>query len=102
MVEQWAGVPVGRTNPEMDVEGILAITLIFGGGTLFLLSISPVGKALADRLRGQATAQDPELLAEVDALRQEVAELHERVDFAERILLKSQDRKEIGTGGSAE
>jgi hypothetical protein len=87
----------------MDMEGILAITLIFGGGTLFLLSISPVGRALADRLRAGHTeaGSDPELLAEVDALRQEVAELHERVDFAERILLKNQDRNEIGTGGSA-
>ncbi len=85
----------------MDVEGILAITLIFGGGTLFLLSISPVGKALADRLRGNVEpAQDPELLAEVDALRQEVSELHERVDFAERILLKSHDRDELGKGES--
>jgi len=84
----------------MDMEGILVITLIFGGGTLFLLSISPVGRAFADRLRGHATepAQDPELLAEVDALRQEVAELHERVDFAERILLKTSDRQELGKG----
>ena len=86
----------------MDVEGILAIILIFGGGTLFLLSISPVGKALADRLRANVEPmQDPELLAEVDALRQEVAELHERVDFAERILLKSHDRSELGKGESA-
>jgi hypothetical protein len=86
----------------MDIEGVLAITLIFGGGTLFLLSISPVGKALADRLRGRVEPpQDPELLAEVDALRQEVAELHERVDFAERILLNSPDRKELGKGESA-
>jgi hypothetical protein len=86
----------------MDIEGILAITLIFGGGTLFLLSVSPVGKALADRLRGRAQpAQDPELLAEVDALRQEVAELHERVDFTERMLAETHDRKVLGTGESA-
>jgi hypothetical protein len=86
----------------MDMEALFAITFIFGGGTLFLLSISPVGKALADRLRGNATpAHDPELLAEVDALRQEVAELHERVDFAERILLKGPDRHEIGQGEGA-
>jgi hypothetical protein len=86
----------------MDIEGVLAITLIFGGGTLFLLSISPVGKALADRIRGRAEpAQDPELLAEVDALRQEVAELHERVDFTERILLNTPDRKELGKGETA-
>jgi hypothetical protein len=86
----------------MDMEGVLAIILIFGGGTLFLLSISPVGKAFADRLRGRVEpAQDPGLLAEVDALRQEVAELHERVDFTERILLESHDRKELGKGESA-
>ena len=83
----------------MDLEGVLAITLIFGGGTLFLLSISPVGRALADRLRGKSQpAQDPELLAEVDALRQEVAELHERVDFTERILSEAHERKELGKG----
>jgi hypothetical protein len=86
----------------MDIEGVLAITLIFGGGTLFLLSISPVGRALADRLRGHAApAQDPELLAEVDALRQEVAELHERVDFAERVLMNSPERRELEKGESA-
>ena len=86
----------------MDIEGVLTITLIFGGGTLFLLSISPVGRALADRLRGRAApAQDPELLAEVDALRQEVAELHERVDFAERILMNSPERKGLEKGESA-
>jgi hypothetical protein len=33
------------------VEDILAITFIFGGGTLFLLAVSPVGRAFADRLR---------------------------------------------------
>ncbi len=69
------------------MEGVLAVIFIFGGGTLFLLSMSPVGKAFAERIRGSASpAQDPQLLADVDALRQEVAELHERVDFAERLL----------------
>jgi hypothetical protein len=82
----------------VDLEGLLAITFIFGGGTLFLLSISPVGKALADRLRGNVPpAQDPELLAEVEALRQEVAELQERVDFTER-MLSSKERQELGKG----
>ena len=72
----------------MDMEGILAITFLFGGGTLFLLSLSPVGKAIAERIRHQGAQpmRDPELLAEVDALRQEVSELHERVDFTERLL----------------
>jgi hypothetical protein len=83
----------------MDMEALFAITFIFGGGTLFLLSLSPVGRALADRLRGRVdSGHDPELFAEVDALRQEVAELHERVDFAERILMNAKDRHEISKG----
>jgi hypothetical protein len=84
----------------MDMEGVLAIILIFGGGTLFLLSVSPVGRALAERIRssGGLPARAPELLAEVDALRQEVAELHERVDFTERMLAQRQDPAKLEPG----
>ena len=74
------------------MEGVLAITFIFGGGTLFLLSVSPVGRAIAERIRshGAIPTQDPELLAEVDQLRHDVSELQERMDFTERILLHNQ------------
>jgi hypothetical protein len=84
----------------MDMEGILAITFIFGGGTLFLLSLSPVGKALADRIRGKGAiaTPDPELLAEVDSLRAEVSELHERMDFAERLLAQRPEPGKVGAG----
>ncbi len=84
----------------MDMEGVLAITFIFGGGTLFLLSISPVGKAIAERIRGHGTVpmHDPELLGEVDALRRDVAELHERVDFTERLMLQQQERPQVARG----
>ena len=33
------------------MEGVLAVTFIFGGGTAFLLAISPIGKAIAERIR---------------------------------------------------
>jgi DNA-binding ferritin-like protein len=81
----------------MDMEGVLAITFIFGGGTLFLLSVSPVGKAIAERIRhqGAVPVRDTELLAEVDALREEVAELHERVDFTERLLANQKDSAKL-------
>ena len=36
------------------MEDILAIVFIFGGGSLFLLAISPIGKAIAERIRGGA------------------------------------------------
>jgi hypothetical protein len=85
----------------MDMEGILAITLIFGGGTAFLLSISPIGRALAERIRshGAVPMHDPELLAEVDSLRRDISELQERVDFAERLLSQSQERPQVAKGG---
>ena len=58
-----------------------------------------MGRALAERIRGQQqAAQDPELLADVDALRHEVAELHERVDFAERLLAQRQEQGKVGAG----
>jgi hypothetical protein len=87
----------------MDMEGILAITFIFGGGTLFLLSISPVGKAIAERIRSQGAVpmQDPELLNEVDALRRDVSELQERVDFTERLLLQQQEKPQVAPGGQS-
>jgi hypothetical protein len=85
----------------MDMEGILAITFIFGGGTAFLLAMSPIGRAIAERIRahGALPMQDPELLAEVDALRRDVSELQERVDFTERLLAQSQERQQVGRGG---
>jgi hypothetical protein len=85
----------------MDIEGVLAITLIFGGGTLFALSLSPVGRALAERIRspgGIRHEPDPELQADVEALRAEVSELHERMDFAERLLAQRQEPGKIGAG----
>lgn len=85
----------------MDMEGILAITFIFGGGTAFMLAISPIGKAIAERIRanGAIPMPDPELLAEVDSLRRDVTELQERVDFTERLLAQTQERQQVGKGG---
>ncbi len=85
----------------MDIEGVLAIVFLFGGGTLFLLAISPIGRALAERIRGQApVSADPQLLADVDALRHDVAELQERVDFTERLLAR-REQGQVGDGGNA-
>lgn len=75
------------------MEDILAIILIFGGGTLTAISFSPVGRAVADRLRygRQSLPQaepDHEVYDELDRLRTDVSELQERLDFTERLLAK--------------
>jgi hypothetical protein len=70
------------------MEDILALILIFGGGTAIVLAFSPIGRALADRIRHRepAAAPDPAIQEELLRLRDEVSELQERVDFAERLL----------------
>ena len=69
------------------MEGVLAILFIFGGGTVFLLSVSPVGRAIAERIRRSGPVEvEAEVYHELDALRADVNDLQERVDFAERLL----------------
>lgn len=86
------------------MEDILAITFIFGGGSLFLLAISPVGRAIGDRIRGIGVPTDVlqkmreshlTVLDELEQIRQELAEVQERLDFVERLLAKQRDRERL-------
>jgi len=81
------------------MEGVLAVVLLFGGGTLFLLSVSPVGRALAERIRGRPPAAGAggaeDLQAELQEVRRELAELVERMDFMERLLAKARDAERL-------
>ena len=80
------------------MEKLLAFLFVMGTVVLVFLSISAIGRALADRLRGKSIEPgvDP---AELDALRDEVAglrqqfgELAERQDFTERLLGQARER----------
>jgi hypothetical protein len=87
----------------MDLTGILAVLFIFGGGSLILLSRTPIGQAIADRIRGLRpdATRDPAVLEELDRLRQEVTELQERMDFAERLLARQREPARVARGGPA-
>jgi len=78
------------------MEDVLAILLIFGGGTLIMLSFSPVGKAIAERIRGRGVGPDPEVLNELEQVRGELVEVQERLDFAERMLSQRADAGQLG------
>ncbi|HET7025929.1 MAG TPA: hypothetical protein VFI39_12060 [Gemmatimonadales bacterium] len=82
------------------MEDILAIVLIFGGGTLIAISFSPIGRAIAERIRGTALTSEPnpEVLAEIDDLRGHLAELQERMDFSERMLGQAREGRAGGSG----
>lgn len=83
------------------MEDILAIIMFGGGGAMFLLAISPVGRAIADRIRRAAPADiEAEVYAELDGLRAEVSELQERVDFAERLLADQREQAHIANRGA--
>ena len=68
---------------------------VFFGGTFWVLR--PVAAAIAKRIAGEhrKPGMDPdereEILAELQQVRQEVSELAERMDFAERLLAKPRD-----------
>jgi hypothetical protein len=85
---------------------LAAIVLIFGGGAAVLLSITPVGKAIAARISAKKYgAEDDETAEEVKALRREVdemrhvneqmSELGERVDFLERLVAKQREAERL-------
>lgn len=73
------------------MEDIVAIVMIFGTMACGLIAYSPIGRALADRIRGRKASMvldEQAVLAELEALRHDVAELQERSDFAERLLAR--------------
>jgi hypothetical protein len=86
---------------------LVAILTIFGGGTLVLFSITPVGKALAARILGKKSTTDGEdeageelreLRREVEEMRhlpEQLSELGERVDFLERLVAKQRDAERL-------
>jgi hypothetical protein len=87
------------------VEGVLALMIpivAVGGFFAWMISLSPLGKALAERLkhgpvpRGGTAEDQAELLENVEQLRREVAELAERVDFTERLLGQQQAAGQLG------
>ena len=83
------------------MEDIIAIIMFGGGGAMFLLAISPVGRAIADRIRRAAPADiEAELYGEMDGLRADVSDLQERLDFAERLLSEQREQGQIANRGS--
>jgi hypothetical protein len=88
-----------------EILGLTFIVLCFGGGSVFLLAISPIGRAIADRIRRTGGAPDGELsqlqerqdavIEELEGVRREIADLHERLDFTERLVARGREAGEL-------
>lgn len=86
---------------DAGVIGVFIPIVAVGGFFAWMIALSPVGKAIAERLmhgpRPAGGGEDQGELAEsVEQLRREVAELAERVDFTERLLGQQQATGQLG------
>ena len=93
--------------PPEILEFIAPLTIITTVGTLFLIGMKMRLSAKV-QLQDGSKSEDVERLAdavdglheEIRMLREEYTELHERMDFAERMLSTGQPRKAIGEQAS--
>jgi len=75
---------------------VFALVAVVGG---FVFVLRPVVSAIAKRIAGEhrkpglEPAERDEILSELQQVREEVAELAERMDFAERLLSKQSEVK---------
>jgi hypothetical protein len=70
--------------------------LVFG---LVKIINGPVAKALADRIRGRPQAgSDEAVVAELQAVQSRLAEVEERLDFAERLLARGRETEQLSGG----
>ena len=83
---------------------IIILGILIGASTWLL---TPIARALAERLRGgRATNAElqslrDEVMQEQRALRHDLGELGERLDFTERLLAKQRDAERLPPGQRA-
>jgi Tfp pilus assembly protein PilO len=110
MILLQAVPPIPPAVPSIPVDPNLLLSRLTPGGILMVVLLVtaavtiicwPLARALARRLEGKpgltpALQQDLEdvhhRLVEVDVLQQRVAELEERIDFAERLLARGESQ----------
>lgn len=81
----------------MQVQDLVGLIVLIVG--LVKLAQGPIGRAMADRIRGAPSpVVDPELQAEVAELRGRLAEVEDRLDFAERQLVRVHDSEQLPGG----
>jgi hypothetical protein len=81
-------------------EGVFAIVMAAILSSAWVMSRvvrGPIGEALGRRLGGSPTPSDE---AELSELRGRLAELEERVDFTERVLLQERNASQLGEGSN--
>lgn len=83
-------------RPEEAVVFVIFLTGLF-------VVLRPIAAAIARRIGGEVPKQraevDEAVHAELHQLREDMDQLAERVDFAERLLAKQREAPRVGQGG---
>ena len=76
-------------------DAIALVALAIG---MAMILTGPIGVALAERIRGVRAAGAPALAGQVEELRGRLAEVEERLDFAERLLAQAREADQLHGG----
>lgn len=83
-----------------DPAGMLAVIGFFGTILTALVTLGPIGRAVADRLRSKgaggsiAALQDQldEVITRLDDVQRQLGDMADRQDFTERMLARARER----------
>lgn len=83
----------------MDLGGGAVIAIVVFCLAMAKILQGPVGEAFADRLRhGPRSRTDARLIGELEELKTRLAEVDERLDFAERLLAAGREVDQLPGG----
>jgi hypothetical protein len=83
----------------MDLGGGAVIAIVVFCLAMAKILQGPVGEAFADRLRhGPRSRTDATLIGELEELKTRLAEVDERLDFAERLLAAGREVDQLPGG----
>ena len=111
LVTLLGGLAVIMTAPPFVDNGVKAVVgLGFTIAIGFVLG-GPIGKALAGQFKGEQAGQLlddrvltqlEELSQDIQLLRDDMAQMHERMDFAERLLTRERTPERLAAGSNVE
>jgi hypothetical protein len=90
----------------MHIDGDLVVIAITVVTTVGMVALGPIGRALADRLRGRVASgaldaieeRLDEISGQVLSVQRQVGDIIERQEFSERLLARARDRGMLGSG----
>jgi len=90
-------------DPNKLLLALLAVCVVGGAVSVLRPLVGAIAKRIADgpqpdRSADHVAALRSELLDELEQVRQQVSDLGERVDFAERLLARQREGQRIGPG----